>query len=214
MSMAKFVGTMCLIGYFALISPVALAADMGWYGGVNAGQSRTNIDDTRINTELQSAGFATAVTAKDERDTAFKLFLGHRFNRNFAVEGGYFDLGQSSYTTTTTGPAGTLTGSMKRQGVNLDAVGIAPITDKFSALGRLGLIYAESKDAFASTGGVSVPIPNATKRAANYKVGLGLQYDLSGSIGLRGEIERYQVEDSAGNRGAVDFYSAGMVVKF
>lgn len=214
MNLAKFVGTLSLIGYFALISPFALAADTGWYGGVNVGQSRTNIDDARISTELQSAGFATAVTAKDERDTAYKLFGGYRFNRNLAFEGGYFDLGQSSYTSTTTGPAGTLTGSMKRQGVNLDAVGVAPITDKFSAFGRLGLIYAESKDTFTATGGVSVPNPSASKRAANYKIGLGLQYDLNGSIGLRGEVERYRVDDSAGNRGAVDVYSAGMIVKF
>ncbi len=214
MNLAKIVGTLSLIGYFALISPFALAADRVWYGGINVGQSRTNIDDARISTELQSAGFATAVTAKDERDKAYKLFGGYQFNRNFALEGGYFDLGQSSYTATTTGPAGTLTGKMKRQGVNLDAVGTMPINDKFTVLGRLGLIYAESKDTFAGTGGVSVPSPSASKRSANYKVGLGLQYDLNESIGLRGEVERYQIEDSAGNRGGVDVYSAGLIFKF
>ncbi len=214
MRVAQIVGMLALASGVALSSPLALAAGTGWYGGINVGPSRAEVNDGRINTELQTAGFATAVTATDERDTAYKLFWGYQLNRNFAVEGSYFDLGKFGYASTTTGPAGTLTSTMQQQGVSLDAVGRLPINDKFSALGRVGLTYSEADDHFAGTGGVTVGNPHAKKRSANYKLGVGLQYDMNQSIGLRGEFERYRIKDSAGNRGDVDVYSAGMIVKF
>ena len=38
-----------------------------------------------------------------------------------------------------------------------DAVGILPITEKFSAFGRVGLNYAEARDSFTGTGLVKMP---------------------------------------------------------
>lgn len=212
--MATTFRILALVGGFALVSPPVWAAGTGWYGGINAGHAQADINSSRINTSLQSAGFATAGTTKDDRDFAYRLFGGYQFNRNFAVEGSYFDLGRFKYLSTTTGPAGTLNGQLKHQGVGVDAIGILPISDKWSALGRLGLTYVESSDQYFGTGGVVVTYPGASKRTVNYKLGLGLQYDLNPSVGLRGEVERYRVQDSAGNRGDVDVYSAGMVVKF
>lgn len=212
--MAQILKTLILTGCLACTAASAFAAGTGWYGGINAGHAQADINEGRINTQLQSAGFASAVTSKDERDLAYKLFGGYQFNRNFALEGSYFDLGQFKYTSTTTGPAGTLNGNMKREGVALDAVGILPISDKFSAFGRLGVTYVDARDQFVGSGGVVVTNPGANKRSVNYKLGLGLQYDVTQSIGLRGEVERYRVQDSAGNRGDVDVYSAGMIVKF
>ncbi len=111
---------------FALIaSPLVDAADAGWYGGVNIGQSRANIDDARITSGLLGAGFATTSISDDDRDTGYKLYGGYQLNRNFAIEGGYFDLGRFGFTATTV-PAGTLNGSIRLKGVNLDAVGILP----------------------------------------------------------------------------------------
>jgi OmpA-OmpF porin, OOP family len=215
MKQAKAVVILGLAGCAAISSPLAVAADTGWYGGVAVGTSKAKIDDGRINNELQSAGFAAASTTKDERDAAYKLFGGYQFNRNFALEGGYFDLGRYGFTSTTTGPAGTLTDDMQiMRGVNLDTVGTLPITGKFSALGRLGLQNTEVKDTYAGTGGVAVSDTNPTKRATNYKLGLGVQYDLSEKLKLRGEWERYRITDTASNRGDVDVFSAGMVVKF
>jgi len=53
------------------------------------------------------------------------------------VEGGYFNLGKFGFTASTT-PAGTLTGTIKLQGVNLDAVGNKGDIDMWS----LGLLYS------------------------------------------------------------------------
>jgi OOP family OmpA-OmpF porin len=213
MNRARIVETLGLVALAAIACPFAVAADPGWYGGANVGQSRANIDDARITSSLLGAGFTASSIVDDDRDIGFKLFGGYQFNRNFALEGGYFNLGKFGFTATTV-PAGTLTGDIKLQGVNLDAVGILPITDKFSAFGRAGLAYAQTRDSFTRTGAVTVTNPNPSKNDTNYKFGLGLEYALTPSLGLRAEAERYRINDAVGNRGDVDLFSVGLVFRF
>jgi len=213
MNLARASGMLSLLALAAIASPVAVAGDTGWYGGVNIGQSKAKIDNARITSSLLGGGLATSSITNDDTDTGFKLFGGYRFNRYFALEGGYFDLGKFGFTATTT-PAGTLDGSIKLRGVNLDAVGILPINEKFSALGRVGLNYAEARDSFSGTGAVGVPNPSPSKRDMNYKFGAGLQYDFTKLLGVRAEAERYRVDDAVGNKGDIDLLSLGLVYRF
>ena len=189
------------------------SADAGWYGGANVGQSRATIDNARITSGLLGAGLATTSISDRDRSTGFKLYGGYQFNRNFALEGGYFDLGRFGFTANTA-PPGTLNGNIRLNGVNLDAVGTLPLTDRLSALGRVGVNYAYAKDSFSGTGAVGVSNPNPSKRAANLKVGLGLQYALTDALSARAEIERYRVNDAVGNRGHVDLLSLGLIYRF
>jgi OOP family OmpA-OmpF porin len=213
MKLASASGKLGLAALAMVLSPFAAADDYGWYGGISAGQSRARIDDARITSGLLSGGLSTTSIADDNRDTGYKLFGGYRFSRNFALEGGYFDLGKFGFTATTV-PAGTLTGNIKLKGLNLDAVGILPLSERFSVLGRVGLAYADARDQFAGTGAVTVLNPNPTKRETNYKYGLGLQYDFNRSLALRVEAERYRVNDAVGNKGDIDLVSVGLVFGF
>ncbi|MCX7171240.1 MAG: OmpA family protein [Proteobacteria bacterium] len=210
---ARASGTLSLLALAVIASPYAVADDSGWYGGINIGQSRAKIDDPRITSGLLSGGFATTSINDDNRDTGYKLFGGYQFNRNFALEGGYFDLGRFGFTANTI-PAGTLNGTIKLKGLNLDLVGTLPITDKFSVLGRIGMNYAEAKDNFSGTGLVRVLNPNPSKSKANYKAGLGLQYAFNESVSMRLEAERYRIDDAVGNRGDVDLVSLGLIYRF
>ena len=189
------------------------SADAGWYGGANVGQSRATIDNARITSGLLGAGLNTTSISDRDRSTGFKLYGGYQFNRNFALEGGYFDLGRFGFTANTA-PSGTLNGNIRLNGVNLDAVGTLPLTDRLSALGRVGVNYAYAKDSFSGTGAVGVSNPNPSKRAANLKVGLGLQYALTDALSARAEIERYRVNDAVGNNGHVDLLSLGLIYRF
>jgi OOP family OmpA-OmpF porin len=204
---------MALAAFALIASPLATAGDLGWYGGINIGQSRANIDDARITSGLLGSGFTTTSINDDDRDTGYKIFGGYKLNKNFAVEGGYFDLGRFGFTATTV-PAGTLNGTIKLKGLNLDAVGILPINGKFSAFGRAGLNYAEADDSFSGTDAVSVSNPNPSKRETNYKFGAGVQYDINESLGMRAEAERYRINDAVGNRGDIDLFSVGLVYRF
>ena len=212
----KSATTSCTLGLAvlaALVSPFAVADDAGWYGGVNVGRSRAKIDDAGITNNLLGSGFATSAISSDDRDTGYKLFGGYQFNRNWALEGGYFDLGGFGFSANTV-PAGTLNGNIKLRGLNLDAVGTLPITEKFSAFGRVGVNYAEARDSFSGSGAVSVINANPSKREANLKFGAGLQYDFTKALAIRLEAERYRVNDAVGSKGDVDMVSVGLVYRF
>jgi OOP family OmpA-OmpF porin len=195
------------------MSPSAFADDAGWYTGFNAGQSRAKIDDSRIADGLLDDGFTTTSISNDDRHFGFKAFGGYEFNRYFALEGGYFNLGKFGFTADTS-PAGSLRGDIKLQGANFDAVGSVPLGDKFSLFARAGVNYADAKDSFAGTGAVTVIDPSPGRWAANYKFGFGAEYDFTRFIGMRLEAERYRIDDAVGNKGDVDLYSAGLVFKF
>ena len=210
----KTVGTLGLVGCVVIASPFALADDSGWYAGGNVGRSKATIDDARITSGLLGGGLTTTSIANDERDTGYKLFGGYKFNKNFALEAGYFNLGKFGYTATTV-PAGTQSGNIKLQGLNLDAVGILPITEKLSVFGRVGLNYAQAKDSFVGTGALAIQAnPNPSKSEVNPKVGLGLQYDFTESLGMRVEAERYRINDAVGNKGDIDLVSLGLIYHF
>lgn len=213
MKSTKAFGITCLFGVAAVSSPPAAATQDGWYGGISIGRSEASISEERIRAELTAAGRTMTSIDEDHQDIGWKLFGGMKFNKHFALEGGYFNLGKFGFTATTS-PTGTYTGSAKVQGVNLDAVGILPITEKISAFGRAGLIYAEVKDTFSGTGGVVVSNSNPKKSDGNFKYGFGVQYDFTPRLGLRGEWERYRVNDAVGNTGDIDMLLVGLVYTF
>lgn len=211
--LAKVSGTLGLAALAAISSPYAAAEDAGWYVGASGGPSKATIDDAKISSSLIGGGFQSSTIADDNRSTGYKLFGGYQFSPNFALEGGYFDLGKFGFTATTV-PAGTLTGDIRVRGINVDAVGTLPLTEKFSVIGRIGVQRAEATDNFAGTGAVSVLNPSPNKRENNLKVGLGLQYAFTESLALRTEIERYRIDDAVGNRGDIDHLSIGLVYRF
>lgn len=211
----KTAGALGLVGCVVMSSAFA-ADDTFWYMGGNIGQSKAKIDDARITGSLSGAGLPSSIS-DDNKGNAFKLFGGYQFNRNFALEGGYFNLGEFGYTATTVPPAlaGTLNGKIKLQGLNLDAVGMLPFGDQFSVFGRLGLQYAQAKDTFTSTGAIAAPAnPSPSKNALNFKVGVGAQYDFNRSLGMRVEAERYRIDDAINNKGDIDLYSVGLIYRF
>ena len=203
------------IGTLMTLSAAPAAAQEGgyYYGGLSLGKSQAKIDEERITARLLASGLTTTGMSKDERDTAFKLFGGYQFNRNLAVEAGYFNLGKFGFTSTTT-PAGTLNGQIKLQGFNLDLVGTLPLTENLSAIGRVGAQRASARDSFSGTGAVTVLNANPHKSEVNYKFGAGLQYAFSPSLLMRAEAERYRINDAVGNHGGVNLFSVSLVIPF
>jgi OOP family OmpA-OmpF porin len=191
----------------------ALAQDPGWYFGANVGQAQSSIDDARIANGLLGSGLSTIAIDDTDRDTGYKIFGGYQFSKAFALEGGYFDLGKFGFVANTS-PAGSLTGNIALRGINLDLVGTLPISERFSAFGRMGAAYTEANDTFSGIGHVRVLNPNPSARSTNLKVGFGLQYAFSDSLSLRAELERYRVDDAVGNKGDIDLASIGLVYRF
>src|SRR5262245_34656900 len=87
--------------------------DSGWLVGGTIGQSKINVD-------------CPAGASCDDTDTAFRIFGGYNFNRNFGVELGYADLGKVTF-----GALG-LSGDVKATVWDLLAVGTLPLSNNFS----------------------------------------------------------------------------------
>ena len=213
MKFATTSGALGLVVLAVVATPYAMADDAGWYVGASGGRTRAKIDDVRINNGLLASGFTSSTISDDDRASGFKAFGGYQFNRNFALEGGYFDLGKFGYSVVTV-PAGTLNGDIRLKGLNLDTVGILPLTDKLLLLGRVGINYAQARDHFSGTGAVNVLDPSPSKRQANVKFGVGMQYAFNDALAMRVEAERYRINDAVGNRGDVDLFSVGLVYRF
>jgi len=192
-------------------APLAIADDAPWYVGANLGQSRATLDDANVS--QPGGGFTVTSSSNDDSHSGFKLFGGFQFSPNIAFEAGYFDLGRFGFTANTQ-PSGTFTGSTKVSGLNLDVVGIWPITTQFSLFGRLGLDYVDATGSFNGTGSVSVTDSNPSRHDVSYKFGFGVQYDFTRAIGGRAEVERYRIKTADGNTGDVNLLSLGVIYRF
>ncbi|MEO5671417.1 MAG: outer membrane beta-barrel protein [Ramlibacter sp.] len=203
-----------LVTLAVLASTSALADDpMGWYIGGSAGPSTARFS-TPSSVGLIGPGLAVTSISGRERDKfAFKLYGGYQFHRNFAVEGGYFDLGDNRYTFNTT-PAGTLNGVSEVRGLNLDLVGKLPVTDRFTVLGRVGAAYARDRTHFTNTGAVPPTSFSPRTSKTNAKYGVGVQYAFTDQLSVRAELERYRIEDPIRRRGNIDMVSVGLVYHF
>ncbi|MDT7834111.1 outer membrane beta-barrel protein [Aquabacterium sp. OR-4] len=183
------------------------------YGYVGLGLGRSQGD---FGTEAQVAagvGAGGSVTgfARDSNDTGYKIFGGYQFNRNVAVEGGYFDLGKLGYDATTT-PAGTVGARFKLNGLSLDLVGTLPLTTNFALLGRVGMASGRARARYDTTGAVT--LNDVSKRGTNAKVGLGVQYAMGSNMLVRAEVERYRMNDAVGSHVNTNLVSVGLVFPF
>ncbi|RUO69298.1 OmpA family protein [Pseudidiomarina salinarum] len=204
------IGALALVG----IAMPAVATDQpGWYLGAGGGPARATIAKDEIIADLANSGFETSVFRFDDREFGYKIFAGYKFNQHFALEGGYFNLGEFNYTATTV-PAGTKTGELDFRGWNLDLIGMYPLTERSSLFARIGAHNSKSTVDFVGTGAVNVFTPHYQKTSTHYKVGAGYQYQVNDSVALRFEVERYRMDDAVGNRGDIDLYSVNVLFRF
>ena len=213
----KYLSTSAAIGLAALAAlaaPAALAqTTSGWYLGGNIGRTNQDTDEAAIVNGLAARGLTTLSIENTGHDRGYKVFGGYQLNRNFAIEGGYFDLGSFGYTARTS-PTGSQTGDVGYRGLNLDLVGILPFTEKFSAIGRVGVTTSRASSSYSATGAAFVPFGASDSRSTNAKYGVGIMYDFTPSLAMRVEAERYLVKDAFRNKDHVDMVSFGLIYRF
>jgi OOP family OmpA-OmpF porin len=115
----------------------------------------------------------------DEDDTGFRLFGGFQFHRNIAAEVAYgllFDKGGVEITA-----------------LELAAIGMFPVANQFSVIGKLGFARLE-----ADGGGDD----------SDFVFGIGAQYDVTRNLGVRLQWTRYNTDPE------LDFLSLGVLWKF
>lgn len=169
------------------------AGTPGFYGGLGAGRSHADIG---------SAGIAGST---DKDDNAWKAFGGYQFNQHFAVEGGYVDLGKASVN------GATGFGTTDSKAWHAGVVGSLPVTPQFAFTGKLGIARTET-DTSGSNAGVAF---GGSDRETAPTYGLGMRYDFSRTLAVRGDWDRYRVSSAGmGGKTDTDLYSVSAVFKF
>jgi OOP family OmpA-OmpF porin len=154
----------------------------------------------------------------EDHDTAFRLFGGYQFNRNWAAELGVGDLGEAEGSGPI--PAGG-NGSFKQRsyGFDLTGIGTAHITQRLSAFGRLGVYMARTTRDIEFS---NFPASNAhdAKTNSGFTFGAGLGYNL-GRFGVRAEWQRYDnigTNNNSGTDGSgtdeIDVFSLAFLFRF
>ena len=210
---SRRVSLLALAGFAAICSTPAMAQEApGFYVGGSLGATRAHFNNDAYNNLARNKGFAINSSSVDNTSTGGKLFGGYQLNPNFAVEGGYFDLGRFNYSGVTSG--GTYNGNTRSHGLNLDLVGTLPLSDRLSVLGRVGAAYARTRDSSSSTGFAPPVTANRSRNDTHVKYGVGLQYAITDALSLRGELERYHRINDPIRRSNVDMASIGLVYRF
>lgn len=176
-----------LAGALALLGAAAMAApEKGLYIGADLGRSRADLSSD-----------AKPSPAMKRSATSLGLHAGYQFNPYLAAELGVTRLGSASIGDS----------SAKARAYSLDALAKMPLNDKFSLYGRLGAAhYERSFKGGAAPGG---------QHAVGLHVGLGMDYALSPTWGVRTELSRYNnlpVADGYGR--SADHWSLGVNYKF
>jgi len=115
-------------------------------------------------------------------DIGFKLLGGYQFHRNVAAELGYGLLYDK--------------GGVEVKALEAVALGMFPIANQFSIIGKLGFANVDFK------------VPAGSDDKTELTWGLGVQYDFSRNLGVRALWQRYETDD------AVDFLAVGVTWKF
>jgi len=160
--------------------------------GASAGQASFDID-------------CPAGSSCDDTDTAWKIYGGLEVNEYIQMEVGYADLGEAK-------SSGATSGTAEVNGMTIQVVGTYAFNPSFSLIGRGGMNIL-NLEVNETTPGLS---SNEGDTDVAWSLGLGAQYNLSKSVGLRAEWERYFDVGDADSTGEmdVDLISAGVVFKF
>jgi OOP family OmpA-OmpF porin len=178
-----------LTSAIAFAAPAA-AQDRGFYVGGSLGQSEHSDQCEDV-----PGGISC-----DDKDTAWKVFGGYQFNRYFAVEGGYTNLGEA----TASAPGVTVTD--EATAFEVVAVGMYPVIDRLSVYGKVGLFRGEIERSSNNPA-----VDTGTNSQTDITFGVGLRYDITRQIAVRAEWQRYT---DVGELTDIDVISIGALFKF
>ncbi len=149
----------------------------------------------------------------EDKDSAFRVFGGYRFNKYWSAEISYFDLGHSTGEADIGGQLATFKYDV--YGADVVATGTVQVAGRLHAYGKLGIYLARvtMKQEF---GGQVIQSSGGTNH--NYTAGAGLQYNL-GPLGIQLGWQRYNNTGGPEDQGTlieddVDYYSIGLLWRF
>lgn len=191
-------GLACFAMAAALVAPLSAQAQsttLGFYGGLNLGQSKAR--------EFDCAGLATC----EDKGSFWKVYGGYQFHRNVSAEVAYVNFGRFRAADPAAGE------QIIRSAAGEASIVLSyPASERVSLFGRVGGYYASTK---STTTFVAGGQESAKENNSGLSFGAGLQIFVTRNLALRGELERFSKVGS-GDIGDsdMDVYSIGALYKF
>jgi OmpA-OmpF porin, OOP family len=201
----------------------ARAVEPGWYLVGFGGQSSASASQGQMDENLvqifESVGLEVTDLAStlDDSDTAFGLGGGYQLNDHFAFEFAYVDLGSGDYqaAVTVTDDVNVADGEVllesSASGAVLSALGILPVGERFSAVGRVGFTLMNAEGTARITLDGNTDRASQSFQKSNLMVGVAAEYSLGRHSAIRIAWDRYfdvGTDDVTGDIDA-DLYSLG-----
>jgi hypothetical protein len=179
----------------------------GWYLGVSTGYAIGG-SQTELRETLTLQGHAITDLDLSDPEAGLRVAAGYRFRGSWAAELAYVDLGEYTSVVETKDPPAQVARALEREhpltGVGLSA-GLKNFVYDRRRVGlyaKAGLWLWEADLEVAEVNGNSVRID---EWGIDPFIGLGLQYRIAPRVYLRGEAERYYLDDDQ-----VDFLTLGL----
>jgi OmpA-OmpF porin, OOP family len=194
--------TTFLLGCAGILAcaPTSAHALEGWFFGLDLARAKTQIESPGV-------GFAL----RDDKGTAYKLSAGYQLNSNWKAELSYLDFSKPPLTAANAFGQ-PVAQDPKGRGLQLSGTGTLSLTQKIGLYGRVGAFYS-NLDSACTTNYLSC---TAADRGTDLSLGVGVRYDFTKTVSVRGEWERFHkfgARDFTG-QGDVDFFTVGMGVRF
>ncbi len=194
-----------VIGAFG--ATAAQAQSSGYYVGGSLGKSYYDLNK-EVDQDLEDSG---SHYSRELHKMDVKLFGGYDFNQNLAIEGGYVHRTKGTFGNS--GQAMKIAYTAGSSSYFAAAKLSTAAVHGLSFFGKLGVTVNHTN----LTGNLSVPNSQASFAASKTNFapvfGIGLQYDVTKSIAVRGEIENF---GKAGDKSfaSLSSVSMGVVYKF
>jgi len=173
MKIHKAITTILMIVGLTLACASGAQAEEGFYVGGAFGKSYLDetIDGNRIDTD----------------SSTFRIYGGYGFTSHFGVEVSYLDLGTFRDTIDVAGVQ--IPVSASADGFSLAGVGTVPLSERFSAMARIGFFFHDGE---SSAAGITERDPSE----ANPFVGIGLAYGLSEIVDVNVAVDYLNTSDA------------------
>lgn len=170
---------------------IALSTSSVWAGGITTGLGLSDGNGAGFYAGASVIGLTGDVKdACDEADIdcqGWKLYGGYKFNKNFGIEGGYYQLIDAEDDVS----------NLKLSGLGIAATAAMPLGDKAEVFGKLGALSTEAEVTYNSPkNGI-----DSSKKSTDLLVGIGAGYKFTQNLGIRGEYEH--VTDDEGSMGLI-----------
>jgi OOP family OmpA-OmpF porin len=163
----------------------------GFWGhvGVSGGESKFKRDCDHAN-----------VFDCDQRDSAWKAYVGGQFNDVLGLELGYTDFGKMR-------AAG---GDTKAWGIPVTLLVGAPIGPRFNVFGKIGGVYGHTE---VDASPVAL-VDTGTKTGWGWTGGVGAAFKVTPNLDIRADWDRYRLDFVGSGDQDVDMLSAGVQFRF